>query len=76
MTALRRCGAVVIDLSSIGRGVPDLLVYGDTGFVLMEIKSARGRLTADQEFFHARVPVTVVHTVQEALTAVGVNAGC
>jgi hypothetical protein len=44
--------------------------------VLMEVKTARGKLTADQQKFIAQWPeVVIVRSVAEALLAVGVGEG-
>ena len=41
MDALRKYGAVVVDLSKCGAGVPDLLVgYKNKHTILMEVKSS------------------------------------
>lgn len=69
--ALRKLGWLVIDLSGVGRGVPDLLAHRPaTGrTVLIEVKTAKGKLTPLQEALIASgLPVRVVRTVDEALT--------
>lgn len=80
--ALRKVGCQVLDLSQVGNGCPDLLVRTPDGYwyqrpsqcVLMEIKTPRGTLTADQKRFHAAWRgVVVVRSVSEALAAVGVR---
>lgn len=77
VNALRGVGGVVIDLSGVGGGVPDLLVYSSrTGcYYLLEVKAARGRLTAAQGAWHAAhrsLPrVAIVRSVDEALNFVG-----
>lgn len=81
--ALKRVGFEVIDMSSIGRGVPDLYVAKGGQSWWLEVKdgskppSAR-QLTADQLKFlnklaKQNIPVHVVTSVSEALEAVGVS---
>lgn len=80
VTALRKCGCQVLDLSRVGGGCPDLLVRVgslinvSTGgqrwgkYVLLEIKTARGVVRAAQKNFHALWPETVVvRSVSDAL---------
>lgn len=74
--ALRRVGCRVLDLSRVGAGCPDLLVsLPQRGRVpelmLMEVKTARGKLNAAQRIFESEGwPVFVVRTVDEALRLV------
>lgn len=74
--ALRRVGCRVLDLSRVGAGCPDLLVsLPQRGRVpelmLMEVKTARGKLNAAQRTFEAAGwPVFVVRDVDEALRLV------
>ena len=61
--AIKAAGFNVIDLTSVGKGIPDKLVIkplpqitdsGQVFFVCwVEIKSARGRLQGDQHVFRA-----------------------
>jgi hypothetical protein len=74
VSVLRKCGCDVQSLAAVGDGVPDLLVHHrPTGrLALAEIKDgdlppSRRRLTAAQREWHARWPVTVVETVEQAL---------
>jgi hypothetical protein len=74
--ALRAIGVSVLDLASVGRGCPDLLVATRRGSMLMEIKDgslppSRRRLTDDEEAFLAewRGPAAVVGSVREAVAA-------
>lgn len=88
--ALEKCGASVVRLSE--KGCPDLLVgylgphcefpgctlHGSMRTVrLLEVKTKRGTLTADQERWRERWngprPITV-RSVDEALQAIGVKA--
>jgi hypothetical protein len=79
--ALRKVGCKVSDTSGVGRGFPDLVVRATKGdiwrtprILLMEVKTAKGKLTPDQEQFIADWPeVVVVRSVDEALAAVGVH---
>lgn len=79
--ALRKVGAFVQSLSSVGAGVPDLLVGWRGQWLLIEVKdgskvkSAR-QLTSAQKAFHAalaaqRLPVRVVESPEQAIDALG-----
>jgi len=75
MAALRQVGATVVDLSAVGRGVPDLLVgfRGQTYLLEVKNKAGRNRLTADQDVFLAwwhGVPPVIVYNESDALTAI------
>ena len=65
--ALRRYGVLVWHLS--GPGQPDLLTCYRGRWLPLEVKSARGRLTARQQGI--RWPV--VRSVEDALIAIGVR---
>lgn len=66
--AMRKAGAEVEDLSGSGKGMPDTLVYTpDKRLLLVEIKMPKGTLTAPQVRFHARFPVHIVRSVEDAL---------
>lgn len=71
--ALQACGAQVLSLAQLGKGVPDLLVLHAGRLILLEVKdgskpnSAR-KLTPDQVEFHRLWPVTVVETVDQAIS--------
>lgn len=73
IAALTKCGALVTDLSGVGRGVPDLLVAVGGKLYLLEAKAAKGKLTDAQKDWHARWSgyATVVRTPEQALAAVG-----
>lgn len=75
--ALRKVGCQVKDTSGVGRGFPDLVVRlpGRCSLiVLMEVKTAKGKLTPDQEEFFALWPETLeVRSVADALMAVGMR---
>jgi len=74
---LRKLGVSVTDLTAVGKGVPDLLVARAGKLYLLEIKDPKtGRLNPLQIDFHAQlqlngVTVAVVHTIDEALIAIG-----
>lgn len=81
--ALRAAGCGVLDLSSVGKGCPDLLVHPPTYpecrmVVLMEVKNKKGRgdkLTPAQEKFHAEWKGWIyrVTSPAEALDAMGIK---
>jgi hypothetical protein len=73
---LRACGALVLSLAPMGKGVPDLLIWHHTkGFQLFEVKDgskppSKRKLTPDQIEFQAEGwPVTVVESVEGAMAA-------
>ena len=82
--ALRYAGCSVLDLSQLGRGVPDILVGRNGSDQLVEIKSLddRMKMSSGAERSLARQiawsnmwrgkPVRIVSTASEALNAVGV----
>ena len=79
VSALRRCGAIVQSLASVGDGVPDLLVGFRRNTYLLEVKDekqppSKRQLTHDQILWHVEWcggPLCVVHNVDEALAAIG-----
>lgn len=73
VNALLRVGCAVCDLSSIGRGVPDLLVSRGSKMWVLECKSPKGKLRQTQIDWALawNAPVYVVRTVEEALAVVG-----
>ena len=70
---LRRAGASVQPLHTVGDGVPDLLIGYRGVNLLLEVKGPRGTLTPDQVEWHGawRGHVVVVRTIDEALRAAG-----
>lgn len=74
--ALRGAGASVTDISRFGEGVPDLLVGWRGATYLLEVKTAKGKLTTSEErwFDEWRGQAAVVRTAQEAFDAVGLAA--
>lgn len=81
VSALRGIGAMVVVLSAVGRGVPDLLVGFRGRWSLLELKDgakspSRQELTPAQVAFsrecQARgLPWAKVATIDEALAAIG-----
>lgn len=72
--ALRETFNWVQDLSKVGGGCPDILVWSMRyrKYLLMEIKTEGGNLNKQQREYHARCPeVHVVRSVDEALRLVG-----
>jgi hypothetical protein len=75
---LRRVGASVQPIHTLGKGVPDLLVgYRGQNFIL-EVKdgaksASRQKLTPDEAQWHAmwRGQVLIVCSTSEALAAIG-----
>lgn len=65
----------MVDLSRVGCGCPDILVYNARlgRLYLLEIKERRGVLTPSQEAFKALFPVAEVRGVRQALEACGVE---
>lgn len=73
VATLRGVGASVQDLAAVGKGCPDLLVgYRGQNFVL-EVKTAKGKTTKAQVFWHAdwRGIVHIVRSPYEALQVIG-----
>lgn len=77
--ALRKAGAFVQQIHTIGHGCPDLLVRYQGMWHLLELKDAdkppsERRLTPAEADWHARAgrgAVEVVESIDEALDAVG-----
>lgn len=76
---LRARGALVVSLSAMGKGVPDLLVMFRKRLYLLECKDGNKRpseraLTPDQKKFHAlwSEVTSTVTSLEEALSAVGI----
>jgi hypothetical protein len=65
----RRMGANVEHLHTIGRGCPDLLVAYRGQWLLVEVKSDNGRLTLDEQEWHAAfdAPVHIWRTVADVV---------
>ena len=63
--AFEKCGAKVLSLAAMGKGVPDLLVNLRNRLRFVEVKSEKGKLTPAQEEFMADWPVAVVRSVDD-----------
>ena len=71
--ALRKIGAKVTDLSRVGDGVPDILVFFRGRTSLVEIKIPGGKLNERQIEWHAEhegYMVFVVTSAEEAIAAI------
>ena len=68
--AFEKLGARVLDLSRVGRGVPDLLVRFRNRMRFVEVKSEKGKLNKAQEEFATEWPVSVVRTVDDVAAIV------
>lgn len=76
--ALREVGAFVLDLHEVGGGCPDIAVLWGGRVLLVEIKTATGKLKPGQIEFRqlwGEAVVKVVRTVDEALDAIGAIEG-
>ena len=65
---LRRHGATVVPLHTVGEGVPDLLVGFRHRTFLVEVKTPAGRLTDRQKEWHESWngdPVCIIRTVDQ-----------
>ena len=69
VAAARKLGFLVLDLSGVGRGCPDLLLGcpRTRRLVLVEVKTPTGKLRPLQAEFAALWPVTVVREVSDLL---------
>jgi Holliday junction resolvase len=74
--ALRAAGCSVLDLSGVGKGMPDICAAKDGINYLMEIKNPKtyGKLSKRQIEWHDtwRGQVAIVRSVDEALRVIGV----
>ena len=72
--ALRKAGISVQSTASIGKGFPDLICAKGDQCWLMEVKTAKGKLTPDQERFlmEWKGTVWIVRSAEDALRIVGV----
>jgi Holliday junction resolvase len=70
VSALRKVGCCVMHMHTLGKGVPDILVARRGRLWLVEVKGPKGKLTPDQEAFHAAWPVHVVRSVDDAINLV------
>lgn len=75
------CGLLVVDLHTVGRGCPDILVVGhrrqtgQTEALLVEIKTAKGKLTPAEIEFHDSFPpdgpLIIARTAEDVLAWFG-----
>ncbi len=68
--ALRRCGWDVYDNSRAGLGAPDLLAWhhGRQALRLIEVKTAKGRLTTAQlRLVNRGWPITILRSAEDAV---------
>jgi hypothetical protein len=80
VAAIRKMGATVLHLHTIGKGAPDILIGYQGKNALVELKdgakppSAR-KLTPDEEKFHAewRGQVAIIESVDEAIAFIQTN---
>lgn len=63
----RKCGFLALDLSKLGDGAPDWLVKKGMCWLLIEVKTAKGKRRPKQETFAATWPVFIVRTVDDVL---------
>lgn len=76
MDALRKVGASVSSLHTVGCGIPDLLVGYRGRNYLIEVKTDKGKITPAQIEFHGswRGEVHIVRSVDDAIRVVqGIN---
>lgn len=66
---LRAYGAAVLDLHTVGKGCPDILVYYENKYFLFEIKSEHGKLTPSEEQFQRSWPGPV-YTIRSSMDAI------
>jgi Holliday junction resolvase len=75
VAALRKVGRSVIHLSTLGKGIPDLLVSNGSEMWLVEVKNPdvkgyKNEYTEDQKDFYIKwkgKPIVTVYTVDEAI---------
>jgi len=66
--ALRQCGFLVLDLSRMGKGVPDYLIKHGGFWAFVEVKTATGTIEDAQREFSELWPVVVLRTVDDVVT--------
>lgn len=70
----RALGAYVIETHIVGRGCPDIFAFTrSTGWLAVEIKSAKGQLREGQIKLQQRVPVVVWRTAADVCASFGVT---
>ena len=67
--AFERMGCEVLDLSGVGSGCPDLLVRVPAIglWMLVEVKTPKGRIKPGQAEFATRWPVSIVRSIDDAI---------
>ena len=72
VSGLREIGCSVLVLSNVGHGCPDICVSRAGSTMMMEIKSAKGKLTPDEEKFIScwRGRYAIVRSLDEAIEVV------
>lgn len=72
VVGLRKFGASVQSLATVGKGVPDLLVGYNGKNWLLEVKGENGTLTAPQVVWHAewKGTVYVVRNIGDAISII------
>ena len=73
---MRQRFVFVIDTHAVGDGFPDLVAWTpQRGWRLLEVKTARGRLSPAERKLHAESPgpIDVVRTLGEALRVMGIE---
>jgi hypothetical protein len=73
VAALRKAGASVQSIASIGKGTPDLLVGFRRQNYLFEVKTGKGKLTDDELRWNARWAgeCYIVNSPEGALKVIG-----
>lgn len=73
--AARKVGAFVMHTFRLGAGCPDLMVYFKGVWYPIEIKYGKGKLTLDEEKFHAAcpAPIYIVRCVEDLYSLLGLN---
>jgi Holliday junction resolvase len=65
--ALRAAGWEVTSTARMGGGFPDLVCARRGIIRLVEVKTLTGKRTPDQDEFHAKFPVVLLRTIEEAV---------
>jgi Holliday junction resolvase len=73
VAALRKAGATVQDLHTVGKGCPDLLVGYQGINYLIEVKTADGELTNDEIKWGVKWngSAVIVRNIEQALKLIG-----
>ena len=76
LSALEKVGALVEDMSLMGKGFPDLMVGFRQCLYLLEVKTLHGKLNKLQKPFHKKwrgYNIHVVRSVSDALAVLGIK---